>query len=223
MTKSMKLLLLACSAVFLLSACDNDDDTDDNPISNIREAAKDGGLQDKTFRGECSLKPLQLIATGIATLGEDALKSGREQYYFEGMNVVHTTILYTSANCTEGESIVYTEKGSMEIDRDKKTDDGASYIDFKFEALQVKIQSEAGANIAHDVGLCGTQDWTVGVERDVTTVAEDLNCYRRKLPAHDANVYRLDDKTLYFGEKGLIERNEERPARLNMNEKYIAD
>jgi hypothetical protein len=221
MNPLFKSSFLACSLLLAFAACAPKSNS--NPVDNVREAGQEPDLQGKIFRGECSLKPLESIATGIATGGEAAIKSAREQYQFAGANITHATLLYQSADCTGPESIIFKETGSVSIDGDKKSKDEGKYIDIEMRALTVQISSDVGATIARDIKLCGSEDWATNTEREVTAKSAEPTCYRKQVPSRDANIYRLVDKsTLVFGEKGLLERNDTRPDSLDMDTKYVA-
>jgi hypothetical protein len=214
-----KMLAIYAVPMMILSACGPGSNTD--LADNVREAAKDKELQDKTFRGECSYKPLDTIISGIATRGDTSIKSAREQYEFTGANFQHVTSLYTTKDCSGAESIVFQESGSFKIDETKKSADSGKYITMEFNKLHVKIGNQDGANIAQASKLCGTPEWGLNEEKDVTGNAFRISCYRQPVPSVDETIYHVDGNTLVFGEK--IGRSTERPTSLDMKTKYIAN
>ncbi len=221
--KKIKTLILTCTLPLVFAACSKDNDTNSNPIDNLKQAAKETELQGKTFQGECSLRPLDAIATGIATAGETAIKSAREQFLFEGANLSHSTLVYTSTDCSGPEALVYQENGSFEIHDDQKTADDAKAMDIKYETLTVKTVSNDGVTVANAVKLCGVEEWSTNMEQNVTAKSEDTNCYRVKVPNQDANVYKLENGNLFFGIKARFERSTVRPTSLDRNEKFISN
>ena len=222
MKKLIKSSVLACTLLALFTACAPK--SNNNPVDNVQEAGKEPDLQAKIFRGVCSLKPLESIATGIATGGDASIKSAREQYQFAGANITHATLLYATADCTGPESIIFKETGSVTIDGDKKTADQGKFIDIEMRALTVTIGSDVGAMIAHDIKLCGTEEWGNTTEREVTAHSSEATCYRKTVPSRDANVYRLlDANTLVFGKKSFLERNDTRPNGLDLETKFVAN
>lgn len=208
-----------CALPMVFAACGKGANTD--PVANMKEAGKDRALQESIYKGECSLKPLQALVTGIRTGGDTAIKSAREQYQFVGANVTHVTNLYTTPDCSGAESLVFKEEGSFVIDESKTTADGGKYLDLTMKALTVDVNNADGLKIAQDSKLCGIQDWTLNANRDVTAAAERLTCYSQPLPSSDATAYKLDGKTLVFGAKAI--RNDVRPTHLDLETKYVAE
>jgi hypothetical protein len=218
----LKSSLLACSMLFALAACAPKSNND--PVANARVASTEPDLQDKIFRGQCSLKPLQSIATGIATGGDAAIKSAREQYQVVGANITHTTSSYATLDCSGPETLVFNETGTVSINAENKSADLGKSIDIKMNVLKVRIGSDAGALIANGIKLCGAADWAASNEREVTANSADATCYRKLVPSQDANIYRLlDANTLVFGKKDLLDRNDTRPDTLDQDTKYIAN
>lgn len=211
----MKKLILVGLICGLLAACGEDND----PINDVKEAAKDVDLQGKNFASECQLKPLETILTGILTGGEAAIKSATVIYRFDGGQVARSTRLFISADCTGDTAISTVETGTIHIDPDQKTQDLGKSIDIDFNGLTVTTVTEAGAQAANAIQLCSANDWGPNSERDQTARAKDANCYGAEVPRRVSNIYRVDAGVLYFGPK--IESSSERPAALDMNTKYI--
>lgn len=214
----MKKTLMVCALPLMLAACGKGSNT--NPVDNVREAGKDSALQEKIFKGECSLKPLEAIVSGIATGGDTAIKSAREQWQFVGANVNHVTNLYTTKDCTGAESIIFKEAGEFNIDENKKSADGGSFITLKLNNLTVQVNNEDGAKVAQAAKLCGTPDWAVATERDVTQEAARVTCYRQQVPSVDETLYHVEGNTLVFGAKAG--RSTERATELDTVNKYVA-
>jgi hypothetical protein len=209
----------ALALPLIVAACGKGANT--NPVDNVREAGKDAALQEKIFKGECSLKPLEAIVSGIATNGSTAIKSAREQYQFVGANVHHVTNLYTTPDCTGAESIIFKEAGSFSIDETKKSADQGKFLTLKMENLTVQINNQDGATVAKSAKLCGSDAWAVQTERDVTQDAARISCYRQQVPSVDETLYHVEGNTLVFGAKA--QRSTQRPTALDLDTKYIAN
>lgn len=222
MKQLLKSSVLACSLLILFAACAPK--SNDNPVENVRVAGQDPDLQGKIFRGKCSLKPLESIATGIATGGGAAIKSAREQFQVVGANVTRATLMYTTVDCSGPESIIFKETGEVSIDGDRKTSDEGKYIDVHMRALTVSIGSDVGAMIAHEIKLCGTEEWANSTVSEVTAQSAEATCYRKTVPSEDSNIYRLlNPNTLVFGKKSFLERNATRPDSLDLESQFLAN
>lgn len=204
------------SALFL-SACGQDN----NPVNNVREASADPGLQAKDFHGNCSVKPIDAILTGILTGGDAAIKSARTEYRFVGANMSRKTRLFTTADCTGDTAATFTESGSFEIKSDGKTSDGGTFIDFDLTKLEIVVQSPKGIEVANSINLCGSNTWKQNEQLEVTTKSGDVNCYGAQVPRRVANVYKLENSNLYLGtqSKGDVSV---RPSSVNRNDIYVA-
>lgn len=218
---TFKKLALCAALPFTMIACGASSSND--PVKNVQQANKDSGLQQKSFRGDCSLRLLDAVATGLATAGQAAVKSSREEFRFEGATVMRTTSLYSSADCSDQAVLQFKETGDFSIDDNQHTSDGGQNIDLHYKKLEVTSITDTGALIAKEVKLCGSEDWSAGTNREVNASAADVNCYRRKVPADDINVYKRDGNTLYFGSHGLTGALTTRPTSVDMQTKYVAE
>lgn len=216
----MKKLILASIAVLSLAACNRDND---DPISNIREASEDSALQLKNFTSACSIQPIDAVLTGILTGGQASIKSAVTQYRFEGANVDRRTIMFESGDCTGSSAATFTESGSFDIITDNKTADSGTFIDIEYKKLMVKIDSDAGAQAASAVNLCGTNNWANGAEAEVTAKSADATCYGAQVPRKVANVYKVESDVLYLGTptKDAVAASV-RPTALDTGVKYTA-
>ena len=224
MKHSLKLFAVACALPMVLTACgkNNSDASNKNPVDNAREAGKAPDAQGKIFRGDCSMKALDAIASGIATGGQASIKGARVQYQFNGANVTRATVMYTTTDCTGDAALTFRETAGINI-QDQRTPDNGQFIDMNFDTLTLAIGSDAGLLVANDVGLCGLKDWAKGQERDVKNQSGQMDCYRKQLPYREANVFRIDNKnTLLWGSKGLLDRSEQRPTSVETGLKYVA-
>lgn len=219
MNQQVKSLGLALGVLMSIVACE--DSSNKNPIENAREAAQDKDLQSKTYRGECNVEVVDAIATFLATGGKVAVKSSREQYQFVGANVTHTTSMYEAANCEGQEVLVFKETGSFDAHPKQRAEDQSKMIDLKYDKLTLAAGNAEGAKAASELKMCGREDWAGGKEQDVTAQAGEANCYGKKLPTSEANVYRIDNNVLFFGkhEQSLAER----PSHIDMGKKYSAE
>lgn len=194
--KKMIILSLASTAVLVLGACDGKND----PIKSIREASADTNLQLKDFSSPCSVKPLGAILSGLLTGGDASIKSSRTEYRFTGSNVTRKSILYESVNCSGETAGTFTESGSFEIIQGaNKTADNATQIDMKFTKLDVKVESDAGAEVARAIRLCGIDSWAKNQEAEVTLKASEATCYGTQVPRDVANVYIVQGNQLFLG------------------------
>ena len=219
MKQSVKSAVITVGVLLCLAACKNTSNKD--PIANVQVAAADKDLQSKIFRGDCSTEVVNAMATLMATGGKVVVKSSREQYQFVGANVTRTTVMYESPNCEGQEILVFKETGSFKVDAKKRAEDQSKMIDIKYDKLTVAAGNAEGATAANELKLCGREDWAGGMPHDVTAQAgEGGTCYGKKLPTSEANIYRIDNNTLYFGDHE--KSNEDRPTKANMSEKYVA-
>lgn len=216
--KQIPQILLVTLMPFALGACNQ---SSNDPVENIQQAQNDADLQGKLFRGECTLKLLDGIATGLATAGEASIKSAREDYEFKGTNVIHTTRAYNSTDCSGQESIVFRETGIATINEAPSPIAEAKTIDFEMEKVTVQVLDENGKKVAEEIRLCESDNWADQNERDVTAQSSNLTCYGAKVPYKDANIYRLEGNTLIFGSK--LGASDTRPNSLNTERQYIAD
>lgn len=207
----MKRIILFVILPLALTACKDDKK---NPVTNVRVASEERDLQ-KTWQSECQLKPVDMITTGIMSLGQASVKSVRVQYRFKGATVQRVNIAYAGADCTQ-DAWIFEESGQFTLDKAKKTNDGGFNIDMKFEKLKLTIKDENGAKSANAIKLCNRSDWKAGQDADVTANAKDATCYNAQVPRTNANVYRIDNKVLYFGENpaNAVQPNQ-RPSRLS--------
>ena len=214
---SSRILLVATTLT--LFACGKASNT--NPADNATEYTKDTDLQGKVFKGECSMKPLDEVAAGIPT-GGDNIKSARVQYSFVGANLTHDIFLYKSSDCSGTAALSFIETGAFRLDPKTTTGEGAKAIDITFDHLHLLVGDDVGLRIAHALNMCGTNDWSIAKDREVTPAAADQQCFRQKLPSHDATIYLLDKNTLYFGAKAPLNRSADRPTTLEKGLKYTA-
>lgn len=213
--------LFGCSLAVGIAACSPR--SNNNPIENVRQAAEAPELQGKNFQGECGLRPLEALASGIATSGEAAVKSARVSYRFTGANMDRSTVLYQSSDCSGDEALKFEATGSFDIVEDQKSDDGGTTISMNYTNLKVTVANEVGANIARETELCGNEDWEAGQSRDVNEHASDANCYRQRIPYTLRTLYKVDGRDLYFGDKGLLALDGEAPDSLDMQTKFTEE
>lgn len=217
-----KMLLLSALVACLISC--NKNSTNNDPVDNTREAVKEAGLQEKTFRGDCTDKPLNEIVTGLLTLGEASVKSQRIQYRFTGANASRVTHLYSSRDCSGAEAFSFEESGELRIQDGQKTADQATFIDFDYRKVELTVSSQEGVVIANRIGVCNMSDWNVNQTRDVTPMSGELSCYNMQTPRQEFNVYRIDNvNTLYFGTHAKANTPEMRPASAKTDLKYTAE
>ncbi|GEM_PF-5075671 len=219
----MKRLLILVAMMGLVISC-NRSNTNSDPVDNIREAAKDASLQEKTFRGDCHAKPLNEIVTGLLTLGEASVKSQRVQYRMAGANSSRVTHLYASRDCSGAEAFSFEESGELRINENQKTADGAVAIDFDYRKVELTISSQEGLVIANRIGVCNQTNWQLNDRRDVSSVAGEVTCYNIAVPRQEYNVYRIDNgNTLYLGTHDKSNSPDTRPTSIKTDLKYVAE
>lgn len=210
----MKKLFFLSLSVLLIGACSK----------NVREAAKDKDLQNKTFVSECTPKPLEAFVTSLETLFDGKTAGYKTSYKFTGANVNRKTEVYSTLNCTGDAAYTFDESGTISINKDQKykSNDGGYLIDIDYDKLLVKVISEEGIKVANSKKLCGFADWTASKERDVTKQSNDIKCYNSPLPRHVANLYRVDANVLYLGTSSKGDtKDSKRPSSLDST-KYTA-
>lgn len=215
--------LMAATFVFAsLTACNNDSGSS-SPAENSEQALRDTNLQGRTFWSACSTEPLTAIATGILT--GDAIKASRTGFGFEGAEVTRHTRFFPAADCSGESAFTFREIGTFEIQSDRETNDGATFIDMNGEKLHVKIDSEVGASVANSLTACKANDWKMGDDREVTAAASEASCYAKALPRMERNIYLVESNTLYLGSTSDAGRDGEgRPTQLDRTaQKYVAE
>jgi hypothetical protein len=235
----LKKLLCLCAGVLLIAGCAKKND----PIANIKEAAKDKDLQG-TFTSDCQTKPLDasvaaLIAAyskvapatptsqnsananGTSATSQGIPKTSKVSYSFTGARVKKTTTFYTDEKC-QSQAGLYEEDGTIDIDKGHKTNDGGYNINMDFKNLKGNVTNPETANIANTLKVCGVTDWAGNQKlRDVTGHSKDLSCANTPLPRHVANIYRVDAGTLYLGtQTKSANLDKDRPASLDMGTKF---
>jgi hypothetical protein len=214
---ALKKLLYLCASALMLTACPKKN----NPAANIKEAIRDKDLQEKTFVSECSVKPGDALLTGVLTGFQSSIKGQQVAYRFSGARVTRTTRLFNTADCSGDAALTFEEKGTIDINKKEKTNDGGYNINLDFNNLKVAMATDAGATAANSVKLCGSADWAPKQTRDVTPQAKDTNCYGATLPRHVANIYRVDAGTLYLGTATTgATKDSQRPTSLDLGTKY---
>lgn len=216
----MTKVLLTAVLALVLGACGRNND----PGSNIRESYEDPALQNKDFQGKCLVTPIDQILTGIFTGGEASVKSLRTQYRFEGATVMRKTLVYTSTDCSGDIAARFVESGEFDIKPDAKTPtEAAVYIDMNFRLVAASVHTPEGQTIANALTLCGSNQWVLGQEVDVTTRAGDLTCYSAQVPRQVANIYKMEGNILYIGTASKDEVDASgRPSFLDKNQPYQA-
>ena len=216
----MKKLMLMAAAGLMLGACAKDNGRSGQ--DNVQQAAREPALQGKIFWGACDTRPGIAVATGILT--GDAIKASRTAYGFDGAQVTRFTRFYQAADCSGDSAFTFRELGNMNIMENSKTQDGATFVDFNYDKLMLKIDSEAGVTVANGVKLCQTGDWAMGNDRDITGAAQDINCYAAQEPRLERNVYIVESANLFLGAQGPGTMSSEgRPTALDrVNQKFIA-
>ncbi len=157
------------------------------------------------------------------TGGQSTIKSELVAYRFEGANIIRQTRLFNSSNCSGDVAINFEETGTIKIGSRKSATDQGRKIDFDYNALQAEVTTDAGAAAANGVHLCGITDWVPNKPRDVRNQSKDLNCYAAQVPRQVANIYRVDNGTLYFGtltKESVLDS--ERPSILDMTNTFTA-
>jgi hypothetical protein len=213
----LKKLLCLCASVLVVAACAKKSD----PIANAKQVVSDPALQEKTFVSDCSAKPTDAIVTGILSGFKSAIQGQRLAYRFSGNRVTRTTRLFNSTDCSGDAALTFEEKGTIDINKKQKTNDGGYNINLDFDDLKIAMATDAGATAANAVKLCGSADWAAKQTRDVTPQAKDVNCYGAQVPRHLANIYRVDAGTLYLGTTTTVaNKDSQRPTSLDMGTKY---
>lgn len=208
----MKKLFFVSVAALAIAACD--DGRNKNPITNVEQATADRDLQ-ASWISECKTDFSEALKSAFATANiQDALKSYRLEYKFQGANVTRTLNQYKTADCS-GDTISFREVGDFRIETDpnKKTNDGGKNIDMHFKTVTAVVTAN-GVDVANAIQLCGVGGWNADDEREVTGNSGAGNCYEIKVPRDVYNVYRVNADTLYLGtDPSGANTENDRPAR----------
>lgn len=210
------LLILAVAGGWMGAGCKQDESSPGSVTSHIEQVFREPDIQGKVFASACSERFLTGPATGLLT--GVSINGSQLKYSFTGDKVERINDFYQNSDCSGPVAFSYREIGSFKIMEDRKTADNATFIDFHFDRLNLKISNEAGATAANGVNLCGAADWRPGDERDITAHAGDINCYAHTYPRIEANVYRVDGDTLTLGDGSLSPGG--RPTSLSSFERY---
>jgi len=212
----LKALLLIALIPGLMIACERGHKR--NPVAAASEAAKDPDLQKKTWQAECSNELKRAIATGVASGFQAAVKSSRQQFKFSGNNMTLVTTYYIQQNCAE-EAWQFEESGTFKIDKDKKSNDGGTNIDFDLRELTLRVISQSGSVAANGINLCDKKDWAANSKKmEVNKPSKNPTCYAAEVPRKIPNIYRIDGDSLVLGSPGATVA--ERPAKLDFTVRF---
>lgn len=203
--KSLFFTSIAAIAASTLVACGQDN----NPVRNVQAAVAEPGLQGKAFSEKCNSEIATSWATGLVQAvqgkaGDPTPRSTRLSYLFKGTNVTRKTIVYSSADCSGNPIGTFFEEGTFKINNDDKGEENAAAIDMNFEKVTLAVENDDGAKIANALNLCGRNNWsTADKASDITTKADDINCYKPfgGKPRTVVNRFLLQDGNtkLYLG------------------------
>lgn len=185
-----------------------------NPIEHAKEAFAEPQLQGQKFISDCSARPLTALGTALTT--GHAVRGSRSVYSFTGANFELTSQYFESTTC-EGEPVYsFVESGTFEIKKDQQTAEGAKLIDLKYGKVGARAETQSGVEIVNRLGLCGSRDWSLGKEREVTAQANQITCYNTQVPRVEPNIYKVEGGILYLGnEKGSDRDPQNRPRSLD--------
>lgn len=210
-----KLLFVLALAPTVMVACHRG--SKKNPVAAASEAVKDLDLQ-KTWESQCSAERTVALVTGAATGLQAPVKSSRVQIKFAGNAATLTTIYYSQADCVQ-DAWIFEESGNFKIDKDKKSNDGGTHIDFDFREVTARVIDQTGAQAASAINMCGKNNWAANSKKEtVTKAAKDLTCYGIDVPRKVPTIYRIDGDSLVLGTPPKA--TGERPATLSFNIRY---
>ena len=212
----MKQLLLILSLGIAFSACNK---KNDQPAGdNATQAVRDPALQGKTFwSSKCAIDVPVGLATVVAS--GHAIKAYRVAYGFDGAQVTKSVRFFENADCTGASAATFREVGSMNIMQDKKTADGAMFVDWKYDNVFAHIDSDLGRDVGNAINLCKANNWTTNEERNVTGVSQDITCVSQTYPRVEMNIYRVEGNSLILG--GNSPAANVRPSTLDRGEKVF--
>lgn len=194
--------------VGVFAGCDKKDPA--QVANNLTEQPNMNG----TFRSACA--------------GSDIVGlSVREKLVFEGNKFTREQNFYETEDCSEkeaGGSIILEGNFVLDADGLPQSEGGSLQLDLQ------KAFIAPGANFfvtaLNTLGLCGRDDYAVGVKTEVTNGSDDLSCPVKKVPQTVFGAYRLDDRKLYLNEGGLGEMSETKdktPTKLDTTRVYTRE
>jgi hypothetical protein len=213
------IVVLLASVTALVAGCHKRHHHKSNPIADIKESAKDKDLQGISFTSDCWVKPMDMLASGLMTKGDAAVKAEQVAYRFEGATVLRKTSYFLSANCSGDPVFSFEELGEFKIDKAHKSNDGGQNIDLQFKSLKGLPTAPQGVTAANSVKLCGITNWVQGEEKDVLPQSADLTCYGIKVPRQVLDIYRVDDGNLFLG---VSAPPTERPSKLDRSKVFAS-
>ncbi len=132
---------------------------------------------------------------------------------FENEKVVEVSRV-TSSSC-EGNDVEITASGTYK--KEGFSNPNVLPIDVRFDSYKVKPVTEFGVKVMNPGKWCGIDDWTLGVERDVTNQIGKENCF----PASTHfTVHAVEGESLYFGERENATSSSKRPQDLKKDLTY---
>ncbi len=84
-------------------------------------------------------------------------------------------------------------------------------IDMRYEEAKIQIKNETGRKIVDAVDFCGREEWAIGDEMDLTNAARGVTCPIKSVQQGRFDLFKVENKTLYFG-TGYLEGDAENPA-----------
>ena len=141
--------------------------------------------------------------------------SGRTYVRFAGAKLLQVHELYKNSDCTEPVARI---KYHGEFEVKEEQGDGVRQINLNYKEAKAIASHEDGRKAMNLVGFCGSRNWELNQERDVSGESRDLNCNLKKIPVVEQNLFKVDDKVIYFGATPAIGNGtEQRPSGVDRN------
>ena len=200
-------LIILCSAL-VIGGCDSDDASD--VANNITEDPQLNG----SFVGPCS--------------GSDILNlSYRQRMTFSGNTFTHERTYFETSDCSDAEAGGTVElTGEFVVDADGIESSDAGAIQLELTKALVTPNQTYLVNALNTVGFCGSNDYTLNQEKEITEGTDEFACPVRELPETLYGAYSVEDDRLYLNNGGLSQMSEDgqnRPTILDKNTVYIKE
>jgi hypothetical protein len=123
--------------------------------------------------------------------------SKRTTLEFSGDSVARNEQFFSEGDCKEAVAVDVIYRGRFE--KKDEIQEDVHQLNLSYGQVVVIPRTEAGVNALNTINLCGTSDWAIGREVDVTAVSRGATCPVDGTPQNIFDIYTIQDDVLFLG------------------------
>lgn len=174
-------------------------------VASLVAVALVSGCGDEVKEIEQQVKYPEMMATWAGSCTDDPIfdsASARRYYILSGNSATEVLELYSDGDCQQP-AIRLNYEGDLTVEGDTPNVPGAQRVRIVERQATLESLSSSGSDLLQAVNACGSEAWPVGVKRNVSAQAGDVNCPISSVPIHKETLVKIEEDSLFFGSTWL--------------------